>query len=111
MAEDTPRERNTPVQLHGKEIVLTNQEEAPTFYANNLLLQSSVWDVRLAFGLLTGATDETLIVRSMVNIILSPQHAKAVSDILRKQVEHYEAAYGPIPSDPRASAALDTSEE
>lgn len=111
MAEETQRARGTSVRLYGREVVQTNREEAPTFYANNLLLQSTVWDVRLGFGMLSETTEDTITVRSVVNIMLSPQHAKAVSDILRKQIEHYEANYGRIPSDPRAAVIQEEGQE
>ncbi len=105
MAENAPRGRNTRVRLHGKEIVQIGREEAPTFYANNVLLQSSVWDVKLNFGLLVDSDDETVTVQSIASVILSPQHAKAVSEILNTQIAHYEATYGLIPSDARAKEA------
>ncbi len=110
MDEETRRERDAGVQLHGRRVILMDGEEAPTFYANNLVLQSSVWDVSLGFGLLTGTTEGTVTARSVVNVILSPQHAKAVSEILNRQIAHYEASFGPIPSDPHATVTSDEDE-
>lgn len=110
MDEETRRERDTGVRLRGRRVIQTNGEGAPTVYANNLLLQSSVWDVTLSFGLLTGATEDTITAQSVVNVILSPQHAKAVSEVLNRQIAHYEASYGPIPSDPHAVVTSDEDE-
>lgn len=89
----------TPPQQRA--LVRTNTEEAPMFYSNNLLLQTSVWDFKLAFGIVADATEDSLMVKSVVTVMVSPQHAKALNALLTRQLKQYESQYGPIPQDHR----------
>ncbi len=76
---------------------LTGHDE-PVNYANHAEFQMSVWDIRIRFGRIEATRDggapEAL---PLASIILSPQHAKAVSKVFAEQIVEYEKRFGPIP--------------
>ena len=77
----------------------THEEEAPHFYANNTQVTISPFDVRLSFGEIVKVDLETakLIVRLKASIAMSPQHAKAMMLLLKRQLDLYESKFGAIP--------------
>jgi Protein of unknown function (DUF3467) len=104
--KDRPAKRNgTNVNVAtGAELVRANLnrvvETAPTFvslYTNDTQVQTTPWDVRLVFGEIADTTNEAVIVRRTGEVRMSPQHAKRITVILIKQLQGYEAKFGPIP--------------
>ena len=98
-AVDTAPENQEIVRANvNREIV-----EAPGFvslYANDTQVQVSPWDIRLIFGVISEpatADRRTVIVKTIGEIRLSPQHAKAVAMILIQQLKLYEDTIGAIP--------------
>lgn len=77
----------------------THEEEAPHFYANNTQVTISPFDVRLIFGEIVKADLEkaTLIVRLQASVAMSPQHAKAMLLLLKRQLDLYESKFGSVP--------------
>jgi hypothetical protein len=77
-------------------------EESPTFaslYANDTQLQITAWDVRMIFGVIVDSPTterQTVLVRTLGEVRMSPQHAKKVSMILTQQLKRYEENIGPI---------------
>jgi hypothetical protein len=73
-------------------------DNLPTFYANNVEIRTTQWDIRLSFGQITDMTDDGVIsVTDQCQLYLSPQHAKTLLRVLKQQVETYETKVGPIP--------------
>jgi hypothetical protein len=68
-----------------------------TFYANSLHLEVSPWDFKLCFGQTQKATDDELVVNELVHVYVSPQHAKAIVNVLQTQLARYESEVGPLP--------------
>ena len=77
--------------------------ESPAFvslYANDTQIQLSAWDVRMIFGVISEpATNErpTIIVKTVGEVRMSPQHAKKIAMILINQLRNYETSVGVIP--------------
>lgn len=67
-----------------------NAEAAPTFYANNANVTIGPWDVRIRLSQVEEATLERLTLNELCTIYMSPQHAKAFSDLLAKKVAQHE---------------------
>ena len=76
--------------------------ESPTFmsvYANDTQVQISPWDIRLIYGVIDSPpTPErpTILVKTVGEVRMSPQHAKKVAQLLTKQVALFEDAFGPV---------------
>lgn len=73
-------------------------ENLPSFYINNTQVMVSNFDFKLTLGQLIEATKDKVLVDPQVTIFMSPQHAKAVSNLLTAQLEAYETNHGPIPT-------------
>ena len=76
--------------------------ESTTFvslYANDTQIQLSPWDIRLIFGLISepATVERPVIVKTIGEVRMSPQHAKKVVQILERQLTAYENALGSIP--------------
>jgi hypothetical protein len=76
-------------------------ELSPTFasyYANDTQIQTTPWDVRFMFGMISDVDPESkrAIVERIADVRMSLPHAKRISEILVKQIQHYEATVGYI---------------
>lgn len=71
----------------------TPKQEVSDFYVNQLNLITSLYEVLFMFGLKTKPEEGP---EPIVNIRMSPQHAKIVSLLLNKQIESYEKDIGKI---------------
>jgi hypothetical protein len=72
----------------------------PAKYANGTRIAASQWDVRIEFQLQQQAAgdDPAAIETDVVaNIIMAPQHAKALVAVLSQTVKVWESQYGPLP--------------
>ena len=81
-------------------IKLVNTAQYRENYANSVQVRVNVWDFFLVFGTLQQAAENEVEVHNFQGIYLSPQQAKALSNILRQNVEQYEKAFGEIKLDP-----------
>jgi hypothetical protein len=73
------------------------EEELEWRYANSVSVGMSIWDMRIRFAFAVVANDEVLKLRDVASIILSPQHAKALADLLNTRLNKYEEQFGPLP--------------
>lgn len=76
-------------------------QRLPRFYANNVAVTVSPWDVRLVFCEIVGTKGEELILQPNVAVSLSPQTAKALLKILLVNIDRYEARIGEIKMPPQ----------
>ncbi len=70
----------------------------PIVYANNLNLAVSQWDFRLTFGRVVGVSDDGPEIAQEIIVYMSPQHTKAVSEMLARNVKAYEEQFGSLPN-------------
>jgi len=91
MPERARRKRNLE-----KPIRFTQSPAFVRTYANNAQLEVSNWDFRLIFGEVTGREGETLCVEQRVAVAMSPQHTKALLELLTRHVAAYEERVGQI---------------
>ena len=64
--------------------------EVPTFYANNTQVAISPYDLRLTFGQVVDSTDQGVTIDPQTIVMMSLDHAKAVRDLLIKQLDKYD---------------------
>ena len=74
------------------------QQDHPTFYANNVALKTSIFDMTMEFGVMAEVQGDVLAVRNVATVIVSPQHAKAIAALLTNHVEEYEKQFGALPT-------------
>lgn len=75
-------------------------EEIPAFYANNTNATVSAYDFKLIFGQLCESTNSGVTVDPQMAVFFSPQHAKAIADLLIGQIKAYEERTGQLLSNP-----------
>lgn len=67
-----------------------------SYYANDTQVQTTPWDVRFMFGLITDVIPETSTARveRIADVRISLQHAKRLLAILTDQLRQYETNVG-----------------
>jgi flagellar protein FlaG len=70
-------------------------------YANSVQIRLSVWDFFLVFGTMQQKTETQVEIQSFQGIYLSPQQAKALTNVLQQNILSYESTFGEIKLDPR----------
>jgi hypothetical protein len=71
-------------------------------YANSVQVRVSVWDFQLVFGLASSESLEQVTIRNHQAIFLSPQQAKALSNVLAQNLAQYEQAFGVLSLEPQS---------
>ena len=82
-----------------------NLVQAPDYresYANSVHIRVSVWDFQLAFGLASPEGPDQVSIRNHTAIILSPQQAKALFNLLGQNLAQYEQAFGTLNLEPQS---------
>lgn len=82
-------------------IELENGPDYRETYANSVQIRANLWDFFLSFGIMTQSTPDRVNIRSFQGIYLSPQQAKALSNLMLQNISQYEAAFGEIRLEPR----------
>ena len=110
MAKQRTKESSQSAPQQQGEIIRANinrlVEPASTFvsiYTNDTQLQMTPWDFRFSFGIIADAPtlkNPNVLVKSLCEVRMSPQHAKKVATILIQQLKHYEETLGQIPQPP-----------
>lgn len=70
-------------------------------YANSVQVRVSVWDFQLVFGLASSDSPDQVTIRNHQAIFLSPQQAKALSNVLNQNIAQYEQAFGVLNLEPQ----------
>jgi hypothetical protein len=94
----------TPVPGQPK-IQLVNTPEYREAYANSVQVRVNLWDIFLLFGTLNQTGPETVNIHNFQGVYLSPQQAKALSNVLQQNIQQYEATFGEIHLEPQAGGA------
>jgi hypothetical protein len=64
------------------------------FYANNIAIGSSNFDVRLIFGEIVEATEENIIVEQRAQVSMGWLEAKILAEIMQANIKDYERRNG-----------------
>ncbi|MGH9591733.1 MAG: DUF3467 domain-containing protein [Bryobacteraceae bacterium] len=84
------------------EMHLVQTDDYRESYANSVQVRVSVWDFQLVFGLASSETPEQVTIRNNQAIFLSPQHAKALWNVLGQNLAQYEQAFGTLNLEPQS---------
>jgi len=74
--------------------------QVPSFYANSIQTLVSFTDITLLVGQTGYGPDGEHEMWEVARLNLSPQHAKALAELLTKRIADYEKAFGPIGKSP-----------
>lgn len=62
-------------------------------YTNNVQIYGSLFEFLLCFGLMSGPNGK---VKPLLNLRMSPQHAKAFTEMMKAQLAEFERSFGEI---------------
>ncbi|WP_297430602.1 DUF3467 domain-containing protein [Clostridium sp.] len=69
----------------------------PVFYANTTSVEVSLYDFKFLFGIKSNTANSEFNPNDINStIIMSPQHAKALVNVLNENVKKYEETFGHI---------------
>jgi hypothetical protein len=91
----------TITQPDNTKITLNKSEGYRETYANSVQVRLSIWDFLLVFGTLEQQSADQVAIDNFQGIFLSPQQAKALSNLLVHNVAQYEKTFGEISLDGR----------
>jgi hypothetical protein len=87
---------NQPAQHQLPQLESYRSEKFVTIYSNAANLDMSPWDFRFTFGEMKSELGKMPKIEQAVGIVMSPQHAKAFSQMLAMHVQEYEKNVGEI---------------
>jgi hypothetical protein len=82
-------------------IRLENSPDYRENYANSVQVRANLWDFFVGFGIMTQTGAEDVSIRMFQGVYLSPQQAKALTNILQQNIKQYEDAFGEIRLEPK----------
>jgi hypothetical protein len=91
---------NETVQPQPANVEITKGPDYREAYANSVQVRANLWDFFLMFGTMNQTGPDRVQIENFQGIYLSPQQAKALSNLLRQNLEQYEAAFGEIQLQP-----------
>jgi hypothetical protein len=89
----------TITQPDNTKITLNKAETYRESYANSVQIRLAIWDFFLVFGTLEQQAADRVQIDNFQGIYLSPQQAKALSNLLSQNIAQYEKAFGAISLD------------
>lgn len=92
---------NQPVQPQPANVALSKAPDYRETYANSVQVRANLWDFLLTFGTMEQTAPDSVTINSFQGIYLSPQQAKALANLLRQNIEHYESMFGEIRLQPK----------
>ncbi|MEO7144687.1 MAG: DUF3467 domain-containing protein [Bryobacteraceae bacterium] len=95
----------TPQQPPPK-IQLVNTPDYRESYTNSVQVRVNLWDFFLLFGTINQTAPDTVSIHNFQGLFLSPQQAKALSNVLQQNISQYENTFGEIKLEPQASGGV-----
>ena len=87
-------------------IQMTNTADYRETYANSVQVRVSLWDFFLSFGTIAQSAAENVAITNFQGIFLSPQQAKALTNVLAQNIQQYESAFGEIKLEPNPTGPI-----
>jgi len=77
---------------------MKRSEKFVSIYSNSTNMEASPWDFKFTFGYVVKAptVNTPPEIEALAEVIMSPQHAKALFGILKFHIEEYEKQIGEI---------------
>jgi len=83
-------------------IQVSNTSDYRENYANSVQVRVNLWDFFLMFGTINQTAADSVSILNFQGVYLSPQQAKALSNLLAQNISQYEGAFGEIRLEPAA---------
>ncbi len=93
-------------QQTAPKIQLSSSADYRENYANSVQVRVSLWDFFLSFGTINQTMPDAVAIHNFQGIFLSPQQAKALTNVLAQNVQQYESAFGEIKLEPNPSGPM-----
>jgi hypothetical protein len=93
-------------QQQPSHIQLVNTPDYREGYANSVQVRANLWDFFLMFGTLNQTSPDSMTIHNFQGIYLSPQQAKALTNVLQQNISQYESAFGEIRLEPRQPGSV-----
>lgn len=94
------------MQPQPPKIQLTQTPDYRENYANSVQVRANLWDFFLMFGTISQTAPDSVTIHNFQGIYLSPQQAKALTNVLQQNIQQYESTFGEIRLEPQAGATL-----
>jgi len=88
-------DNKTPQPPQQQELPTVPAEKFARTYANAANMEVTPWDFKIVFGELK-KSEGKLVIEQSVEVTMSPQHAKALAEILNNNIREYEKNVGEI---------------
>ena len=85
-------------------IQLSRTSEYREGYANSVQVRPNLWDFFLVFGTINQTAPDNVIIQNFQGIYLSPQQAKALTNVLQQNIQQYETTFGEIKLEPKSGS-------
>jgi flagellar protein FlaG len=85
-----------PVHQPPANVEITKGPDYREAYANSVQVRANLWDFFLMFGTMDQTGPDSVKIENFQGVYLSPQQAKALSNLLHQNIEQYEGAFGEI---------------
>jgi flagellar protein FlaG len=82
-------------------VTLANSNDYRENYANSVQVRVNLWDFFLMFGTVNQTAPDAVTIQNFQGVYLSPQQAKALSNLLNQNITQYESAFGEIRLEPQ----------
>ena len=87
-------------------IQLSSTADYREHYANSVQVRVSLWDFFLMFGTINQSAADSVSIQNFQGIFMSPQQAKALSNVLQQNVSQYESTFGEIRLEPQTTGSV-----
>src|SRR5579884_3951457 len=74
-------------------------------YANSVQVRVNLWDFFLMFGRVNQTAPDSVSIENFQGVYISPQQAKALSNVLAQNLSQYEATFGEIHLEPHVAGS------
>lgn len=78
-------------------------EEDKIYYTNSISVEANIYDIKLKLKYNKMDDDKKIQTKDLCEVVMSPQHAKALIKTLEDAIENYESNFGEIILTPRNS--------
>ena len=87
-------------------IQLAHTQDYREAYANSVQVRVNLWDFFLLFGTINQTAPDAVQITNFQGIYLSPQQAKALSNVLNQNISQYESTFGEIRLEPQQGGSV-----
>jgi hypothetical protein len=90
---DVPQDSPEQEQLDAQ---MGQVSDAPILYVNTTRIASSFFDIQMHLGETIQTSNMEELTRARVIVVMTPEHAKALADLLTKTLDDYEVQFGQL---------------